>query len=1018
MSKTIFHILTILFFYTLPFQGNSQNTTTNSAEQTILLNLKNQWQNPISLSHWTSSSDHCTWPEITCRASTGSVTTLNVSNSNITGEIPPFICDLKNLTILDFNYNSIPGFFPTVLYNCSNLEYLDLSENLFIGTIPTDIDRLSPAGRLEYLKLEENNFTGDIPPAMGKLTGLKSFYARANLFNGSFPEEIGNLLNLEELALSSNGFASQAIPSSFTRLKKLRILWMTQTNLIGEIPQDIGNMTAMEFLDLSENGLSGNIPDGLFQLKNLSFLYLYKNSLSGSIPSSVEALNLNIMDLSNNSLTGRIPDEFGNLTKLTGLALMFNELSGEVPASLSRLPSLINIKLFINNLSGQLPPDFGRYSMLRTFEVAGNNFVGNLPEDLCKNGVLIGVVAFGNNLTGELPQSLGNCNTMQVVQIQSNRFSGQIPDGLWTATNLTTLIISDNSFTGQLPDKVASGLSILNISNNQFSGELPSGVSSWNNLRVFEASNNLLSGNIPQELTSLPQLATLLLDGNQFSGSLPSTIISWKWLNVLNFRSNRISGQIPAAIGFLPVLNELDLSENEFSGEIPAQLGLLRVYPLNLSSNRLTGRIPGEFENAVFDRSFLDNPGLCSSNPTLGLSSCVSDARKSKKFSSKFVAAVSSIAAVGFLLALAYTFFIIRGYTKKKQISDSTWKLTSFQKLDFTESSLLSSLTESNLIGSGGSGKVYRVPINRSGGCVAVKKLCNSKRLDEKLEKEFLAEVDILGTIRHSNIVKLMCCISTESSKLLVYEYMENRSLDRWLHCKKRSSSNTGSFHHIVLEWPKRLQIAIAAARGLCYMHHDCSPPIIHRDVKSSNILLDCEYNAKIADFGLARMLAKDGEPNTMSVVAGSFGYIAPEYAQTRRVNEKIDVFSFGVLLLELVTGREGNEGDETSSLAEWAWRYFQEGKQLLDALDEDIMEPCYLEDITNVFKLGIFCTSLVPSNRPTMKDVLRILLKCVHSDPCGEKNGRSEHDVAPLLKNSKRERSLIDEDSSFSSIV
>jgi serine/threonine protein kinase len=186
-------------------------------------------------------------------------------------------------------------------------------------------------------------------------------------------------------------------------------------------------------------------------------------------------------------------------------------------------------------------------------------------------------------------------------------------------------------------------------------------------------------------------------------------------------------------------------------------------------------------------------------------------------------------------------------------------------------------LTENNLIGSGGSGKVYRIAINRAGDFVAVKRIWSNEEMDHKLEKEFLAEVQILGTIRHANIVKLMCCISSEKSKLLVYEYMENHSLDRWLHGKKRSSSmGASSVRHSVLDWPTRFQIAIGAARGLCYMHHDCSTPIVHRDVKSSNILLDSEFKARIADFGLAKMLAKQGEAHTMSAVAGSFGYIAP----------------------------------------------------------------------------------------------------------------------------------------------
>uniref|UniRef100_A0A6N2KFU5 Protein kinase domain-containing protein n=1 Tax=Salix viminalis TaxID=40686 RepID=A0A6N2KFU5_SALVM len=196
--------------------------------------------------------------------------------------------------------------------------------------------------------------------------------------------------------------------------------------------------------------------------------------------------------------------------------------------------------------------------------------------------------------------------------------------------------------------------------------------------------------------------------------------------------------------------------------------------------------------------------------------------------------------------------------------------------LNFTESDIFSGLKERNLIGSGGSGQVYRVAANGFGS-VAVKRISNHRNSDQKLEKEFLAEIEILGTLRHLNIVKLLCCISNDNSKLLVYEYMENHSLDQWLHSEKKAESSSASMNHVALDWSKRLQIAVGAAQGLCYLHHDCSPPIVHRDVKSSNILLDSHFNAKIADFGLARMLVKQGELATVSAVAGSFGYMAPE---------------------------------------------------------------------------------------------------------------------------------------------
>ncbi|XP_075512838.1 uncharacterized protein LOC142548419 [Primulina tabacum] len=1015
LSPSHIHLLPTLIFllFALSLDGNAQDSDPNQ-EHNILLLLKQNWSNPPSLSHWKPSSDHCTWSEITC--TNGSVTKLEIKNRTIAGTIPAFICDLSNLTYLNLQVNSFSGYFPDILYGCSNLEHLDLSNNSFFGAIPDDINRLSP--RLQYIDLGSNMFSGDIPSAIGRLSSLKTLYLYDNLFNGSFPQDIGNLSNLEELNLNSNGFLPQRIPSSFTQLKKLKNFWMTGTNMIGEIPQSIGNMSALEFLDLSDNGLNGSIPDGLLLLDNLTNLFLYKNGLSGSIPRRIECLNMQVLDLSANNLTGTIPDDFGKLTNLTGLALFFNQLSGEIPTSIGRLPGLVDFGLFSNKMSGELPPDFGRYSKLRTFQVSENQFVGKLPEYLCANKVLIGVVAFKNNLSGGVPKSLGDCNSLTVVFLHENSLSGEIPDGIWTSSNLFQLKLNDNHFTGKLPSTIGPQLSLLDVENNQFSGPIPADISSWENLREFKASNNLLSGVIPQELTGLPLLAILSLDGNGLSGYLPSNIISWKSMTLLNLSGNQLSGEIPKSIGFLPQLLDLDLSRNKFSGEIPPEIGRLKLTSLNLSSNQLFGEIPDEFEIAAFDSSFLNNAGLCANNPSLGLSRCNSQAKKSKTISSHFVAAVSSVAALTLLVAILYAFFVIRSYRKRKHISNPTWKLTSFQRLSFTERSILSSLTDNNLIGSGGSGEVYRVPIRQSREYVAVKKIWDTMKLNQKLEKEFLAEVEILGSIRHSNIVKLLCCISSEESKLLVYEYMENCSLDRWLHGKKRQYSFSGSVHHVVLDWPKRLQIAVGAAQGLFYMHHACSPPIIHRDVKSSNVLLDSEFNAKIADFGLARTLIKNSEPNTMSAVAGSIGYIAPEYAQTARVNEKIDVFSFGVVLLELVTGREAHNGDETTSLVEWTRRHIQEGKNLADALDEDIKEAQYMDEIDCVLKLGIICTGSVPSNRPNMRDVLQILLQCSQKSPPGEKKNINEYDIAPLLQNRNPERSLEHNDSLFASIV
>nr|XP_028962764.1 receptor-like protein kinase HSL1 isoform X2 [Malus domestica] len=929
MSKTPLPLpssLLLFLLISLPLIVISQST-----EQSILLKIKAQWGNPPSIQSWNSSSSPCEWPGINC--TNGMVTGLSLPDVNITERIPEAVCELPNLAELHLAWNYIPGEFPKFLYNCSNLEVLDLSQNYFVGPIPPDIYRMSPS--LKYLDLGGNNFSGNIPAAIGRLTELRTLRLYSNLFNGSVPREIGNLSNLEIFEMPYNGkLAAASIPTEFGNLKKLKSLWMMDTNLIGEIPESFSGLSSLENLNLARNNLEGKIPGG-------------------------------------------------------------------IPESLGLIPAMRVFQVFKNMLNGTLPPELGLHSKLEAFDVSGNQLSGSLPEQLCSGGVLQRAVAFSNNLTGELPKGLGNCDSLRSLKVYHNRFSGEIPLGVWTGLTLSSLMLSDNLFSGQLPaSKLAWNLSRLEISNNRFSGEIPVQVSSWERLVVFKASGNLFSGKIPVELTSLSELNTLLLDGNQFSGELPSQIISWESLNTLNLSINALSGHIPAAIGSLPNLLYLDLSGNQFTGEIPAEFGSLRLSSLNLSSNKLSGKIPDVFDNLAYGNSFLNNSNLCANSPVLNLPGCYTKVRVSHKLSSKVLAMILVLSIAVFLVSVLLTFFVVRDYRRRKRGQDlATWKLTSFHRLNLTEFNVLASLTDTNLIGSGGSGNVYQVSTNCPGEYVAVKRICNTNRLDERLEKEFNAEVEILGTIRHSNIVKLWCCISSDNSKLLVYEYMANQSLDKWLHGKRRRpASGLGVANHVVLDWPMRLQIAIGAAQGLCYMHHDCSPPIIHRDVKSSNILLDSEFKARIADFGLAKIFSKDGDHHTMSAIAGSFGYMAPEYSYTTKINEKIDVYSFGVVLLELTTGREPNCGDEHTGLAEWAWREYSEGKTITDALDGQIAKPCYLEEMTTVLKLGLICTSTLPSTRPSMKEVLHILRG--HGPPEGfevRKVG-SDFDVSPLL--------------------
>jgi serine/threonine protein kinase len=283
--------------------------------------------------------------------------------------------------------------------------------------------------------------------------------------------------------------------------------------------------------------------------------------------------------------------------------------------------------------------------------------------------------------------------------------------------------------------------------------------------------------------------------------------------------------------------------------------------------------------------------------------------------------------------------------------------------LDFTADDVLDSLKEDNIIGKGGAGIVYKGAMP-NGELVAVKRLPVMSR-GSSHDHGFNAEIQTLGRIRHRHIVRLLGFCSNHETNLLVYEYMPNGSLGEVLHGKKGGH----------LYWDTRYKIAVEAAKGLCYLHHDCSPLIVHRDVKSNNILLDSNYEAHVADFGLAKFLQDSGTSECMSAIAGSYGYIAPEYAYTLKVDEKSDVYSFGVVLLELVTGRKpvGEFGDGVD-IVQWVRKMTDSNKEgVLKVLDPRL-SSVPLHEVMHVFYVAILCVEEQAVERPTMREVVQIL--------------------------------------------
>ncbi|XP_050206813.1 receptor-like protein kinase HSL1 [Mercurialis annua] len=918
------------------------------------------------LTSWDNrDSTPCDWYGIQCDPSTHRVISVDLSNSQLAGSFPTFLCRLPNLTSIFLFNNSISGSLPAQISDCQNLESLDLSQNLLVGTIPESLSELK---NLKFLNLAANNLTGEIPVKFGEFKNLEILLLAGNFLNGTIPSQLSNISTLQHLILAYNPFQPSQIPTQLANLTNLKELWLADCRLFGPIPPVLSRLTRLENLDLSDNWLTGSIPSSFSEFKSIVQIELFNNSLSGSLSVGFSNLTtLRRIDVSMNQLAGSIPNDLCEL-ELESLNLFENRLEGKLPESISKSPNLYELKLFNNKLTGELPSQLGLNSPLKSFDVSYNNFSGGIPKTLCAKGELQDLILIHNSFSGKIPDNLGKCYSLGRARLRNNQLSGAVPVEFWGLPGVYLIDLIDNSLSGYVSNKISSAqnLSVLLLSNNKFSGKIPGEIGVLGNLIEFSASNNMFNGSIPDNFVKLNLLNRLVLDNNELSGGFPSGIQGLQSLNELNLANNKLSGEIPAEIGDFPVLNYLDLSGNRFSGKIPLELQKLKLNMLNLSNNLLSGDIPPLFAKDMYKNSFVGNPGLC--NDLDGL--CPRD-RGAKQLSYSWILIlIFTFSGLVFIAGVGWFYFKFRNFKKnsKKVVTILKWR--SFHKLDFSEFEIANYLNEDNVIGSGASGKVYKVVLS-NGETVAVKKLRGpTKKYDDanadsdSNKGEFEAEVETLGNIRHKNIVRLWCCCNTGDCKILVYEYMPNGSLGDLLHSTKSG----------LLDWKTRYKIALDAAEGLSYLHHDCVPPIVHRDVKSNNILLDEEFGARVADFGVAKVVhGVNKRIESMSMIAGSCGYIAPEYAYTLRVNEKSDIYSFGVVILELVTGKlpiDPQFGEK--DLVKWVYTTLdQKG---VDHVIDSKLDSVYKNEICRVLDVGLRCTNSLPINRPSMRRVVKFL--------------------------------------------
>ncbi|KAL5993332.1 hypothetical protein ACLOJK_014256 [Asimina triloba] len=941
-------MLVILFFAAL-----SPSSTALTVETQALLQFKKHLKDPLNaLQNWKDVESPCNFSRISCDPITNEVTGISLVGLSLSGELSPVICKLPSLESLVLSANALSGHLPSELANCSNLRVLDLSNNNFTGPLPD----LSALANLVVLDLSENYFSGEFPTWVEKLSGLTSLSVAHNDFaEGEIPVGLGNLLNLT-------------------------LIYLAGCNFRGEIPNSIFNLLSLETLDFSTNNLSGDFPKAITNLKNLTKIELYVNSFTGEIPVEfAELTHLRDFDISHNKITGMLPAEIGNLTKLRVFQMYENRFYGELPEGFGDLQYLESFSIYRNNFSGEIPPNLGRFSPLNSIDISENRFMGGFPRFLCERKRLNFLLALDNYFSGEFPYTYADCKSLVRLRISQNQLSGRISDGVWGLPNATIIDFADNGFIGSMPSEIgiSTNLNQLFVQNNHFSGKLPSELGWLTQLQKISAQNNSFSGSIPLEIGNLNMLSSLHLEENSLTGAIPSEITKCIKLVDLNLGRNSFTGKIPEKLSLLSSLNSLNLSQNMLTGSIPENLQTLKLSLIDFSKNQLSGNVPSELLLIAGDQAFSGNAGLCVDRKTENWRNSGMDICKSSHFhkgltEKKLILACVLVFALIVVLA-GLSFVSYKSFKHDESLKeddpeggygkDTNWKLESFHQKEFDAEELFN-LEEENLIGSGGTGKVYRLDLKKNGGTVAVKQLWKGNEV-----KVMMAEMDILGKIRHKNILKLYACLTSKGSNFLVFEYMSNGNLHQALSRKIKAGRSE-------LDWLQRYNIALGAARGIAYLHHDCSPAIIHRDIKSSNILLDEGYEAKIADFGIAKIAQDSSIGSDSSHFAGTHGYIAPELAYTPKVTEKSDVYSFGVVLLELVTGRSPIELDygEGKDIVYWVSTHLNDRTDAVEILDRRVSAHAE-DDMMKVLKIAVLCTTKLPTLRPTMREVVKMLL-------------------------------------------
>ncbi|XP_059653290.1 probable LRR receptor-like serine/threonine-protein kinase At3g47570 [Cornus florida] len=987
---------------------------TNETDREALLAIKDQIQDDPSrvLSSWSDSLHFCDWHGVTCSDQNQRVTGLNMSSLKMVGSLSPHVGNLTFLTMVNLEDNFFHGTIPQEIGRLSRLQNLRLANNSFHGTIPTNLTRCSDLqvidvngndlegtilvefnalSKLQQLSLSRNRFSGKIPPSLGNLTSLRVFSLSDNNLQGSIPVELGKLSNLQAFQVTLNQL-SGTIPAQFYNISSIEIFAVNYNLFTGHLPSSLGlNLPKLHSFLAEKNRFSGSIPASFANATGIVKIYLGGNVFNGPIPLELGSLQeLLALHLGGNPLRTEASKDFSfltsftNCTKLRALSLYEIGFEGALPNSIANLSTtLTSLYLHDNYISGSIPVGIVNLVNLAVLKISNNKLTGRIPDSIGKLTRLHTLNISSNKISGRIPSSIGNITRLSILALQQNVLEDSIPASLGNCRIIEVVNLSHNHLTGPIPEQIFHLSSVtrwLYLARNRLNGSLPSQVGDMKNLEVLDISENKLSGEIPNALGDCLKLESLYIQSNSFRGSVPSTFELLKGIQVMDLSGNNLSGQIPRFFGEYPFIKKLNLSYNMFEGEVLKEGMFMNVSVFSVEgNNKLCGGIEA-LQLPECPATHLTK----GTTPKIVVVTCV-------------VIGILSIACGGAILYRIRRQKQERRRHKPEPDLPSSPESTIFKMIKYPKHSYAELLRATNgfspvsLIGEGTYGSVYKGTLDRDNQTVVAVKVLNQQ--EEGAKKCFMAECKALSNIRHRNIVKLITACTSMDYKgnefsALVYEFMPNGSLESWLHPHPSDQHPSRSLNLV-----QRLNVAIDVASALDYLHNYCETPIVHRDLKPSNILLDDDLCAHIGDFGLARFLfASTGNPyrgqKSSIGINGTVGYVAPEYGLGGEVSTKGDVYSYGIILLEMFTRKRPTSGMflDNFSLQNYA-------KMALPARVTEIVDPLLVleqEDeskrdeksgrgdigalencLAMILQIGVVCCAELPRQRMYIRDVL-----------------------------------------------